>query len=257
VLPDRSEELVSVDVFYTQQGQIEGEKNDHKNTIARFWRHAVASKKGDRWIAKLPLFSSDQPLWVYANVMYSLDQPISGAGYYYRDYTAKQFNLSSLTAMVTPKELNAAGVKATLEPSRLVETFVGDWEKEWFTYRPEEWARSTHKLYDPQWAAQANGTLAVEVRSEKPNSLVVRIDDFAAEASLRGGNGWQQVELTLTDFLNALGESRQDWGGIMELRLGAKETIRSRKKGEEKRRTVGADWVGAKPEFRSLQWIVK
>jgi len=166
VTPDASKPVLSVDIFYTQQGQIDGLRDDRNNTIARFWHHAKAKKKGDTWTADLPLFSTDKPLWVYANVVYPLGKPVTGAGYYYGTYTTDQFNLSSLTAMVMPEELKAAGVQATLKPSLTIESFKGDWEKEWFTYRPAEWARKTHKIYDPQWAAPEGAKLSLEVRCE-------------------------------------------------------------------------------------------
>ncbi|MHC4285373.1 MAG: hypothetical protein ACYSWZ_20725, partial [Planctomycetota bacterium] len=67
--------------------------------------------------------------WVYANVTYSLDEPVSGAGYYYRIYTAKSFNVSSLLQIATPNELMRARTRATLKPSLLIESFEGDWEK--------------------------------------------------------------------------------------------------------------------------------
>ncbi len=78
-----------------------------------------------------------------------------GAGYYYGSYTANSFNVSSLLTMRTADELASAGVRATRKPSNVIEDFEGDWEKEWFTYRPAEWARTTHKLYDDVWKSSA------------------------------------------------------------------------------------------------------
>ena len=65
------------------------------------------------WTARLPLYEPaarhSQPLWVYANVVYPLDAPVTGAGYYYATYTATKFNLSSLAHVVAADELEAAG----------------------------------------------------------------------------------------------------------------------------------------------------
>ena len=94
VQPDRVESVLAVDIYYTQQGQVDGDPDDRENTIARFWRHASANNTEDGWIASLPLFRTDKPLWVYANVVYPLTRPIRGAGYYYRAYKADQFNVS-------------------------------------------------------------------------------------------------------------------------------------------------------------------
>lgn len=257
VTPDASKPIVSVDIYYTQQGQNEGERNNHENTMNRFWRHATAKKRGNTWAAYLPLISTDKPLWVYANVVYALDRPVTGAGYYYSPYTAQTFNLSSTMQVATPGRLKAAAVRATLKPSLVIETFEGDWEKQWFTYRPEDWARRTHKLYDEQWQAPPSAKLAFEVRSAQPNKLVVGIDQYAAEVQLGGGSKWQRIVLAQGDFRNTAGAATLEWTGIKELRLGARETLRSNENGVQETRVLGDEWQGAKPEFRNLRWITE
>ena len=252
VTPDKSKPIVSVDIFYTQQGQNEGEKDNSDNTKNRFWRHAVATKNGDTWTASLPIFSTDKPIWAYANVLYPLEKPVTGAGYYYGVYTANQFNLSSLMHTATPDQIKDAKVQATLKPSLIIETFQGDWQKEWFSYKPEEWARRTHKVYDAQWKAPAGAKLAFEVRCEQPNKMVVGIDDYAAEIQLDGQSKWQRIVLSETDFQSAAGEANLKWSGIKELRLGANDTLRDK----EKILKFGALWKGPNPEFRNLQWVV-
>ena len=258
VTPDKSRRILSVDVFYTQQGRKEGETGnttDSDNAKNRFWHHAEAVKKGDTWLARLPLFSTDKPLWVYANVLYPLEKPVTGSGYYYAEYTADCFNLSSLMSTATPTQLTEANVKATLKPSLVIETFEGDWEKEWFTYKPQDWARMTHKIYDDQWKAPAKAQLALEVRSENPNKLVIRLDKYAAEIQLAGGPQWQGITLNPADFQNALGEKLSDWNGLKELGLSARQTLREKVAGKDVTLNLGADWQGGQPpQFRNLRW---
>lgn len=255
VKPDDSQPILSVDIYYTRQGQRQGENRDRENTMNRFWHHAAAARAGNTWTAELPLFDTDRPLWVYANVLYKLDQPVTGAGYYYRFYTAENFNLSSLMHMATPDELKAAGVKDTVRPSLMIEAFAEGWEKEWFTYKPEEWGRSTHKVYDDKWKAPPAARLAFEVQAEKPNTMVVGIDKYAAEIELEGRRTWQQVVLSPDDFRNASGRQMTDWEGMMELRLTARDSIRERINGENKTTIYGAPWKGPDPQFRNLRWI--
>ena len=252
VRPDRSRPVQSVQVFYTQQGQIDAQKNDRINTIHQFWHYAPAREQPDgSWTADLPLFSTDLPVWVYANVSYGLEKPVSGAGYYYGAYTADRFNLSSRMAMRSPSQLKEAGAKASLEPSVVIEDFEGDWKPEWFTYRPQEWPLKTHKVYHPMWSAPEGSRLALEVRSEEANQLVIGIDDYAVAVALAGG-GWQEIELSPGDFKNASGGELAAWAGIRELRLGHRETLRDRKR--DKVLQLGGQWRGAPPEFRSLRW---
>lgn len=257
VEPDSSRPILYVDIYYTQQGPEEDEIEDRENRMNRFWHHARARRNGCTWMADLPLFSTDMPLWVYANVVYPLDAPINAAGYYYGVFTAKTFNLSSLVQMVTSDQLEAACVRATLQPSLMIETFADDWEKEWFTYRPEDWARKTHKLYDAQWKAPAHARLALEVRSARPNKLVVGIDQYATEIQLDGGSTWQRIVLSTQDFRNSTGDALANWQGIKELRLGSQETLRPQRGDTNKPLTLGAAWQGTKPEFRNLCWVTE
>jgi len=254
VVPDPSKPILSVDIFYTQQGQMDGEKNNHENTMARFWHHACATQNGQSWSADLPVLDTTRPLWVYANVLYALKAPIIGAGYYYGVYTAKDFNLSSRMHIATPEQMKTAGVQATDKPSRLIESFEKGWQKEWFTYDlTDNWVQKTHKLYDPKWQAPASAKLALDVRAAQPNKLVIGLDSHATEIQLKGGAEWQRVIVTPSDFRNVEGESLSTWNGVKELRLDAKETLRAK---DGKTRALGGVWQGSQPEFRMLQWSV-
>lgn len=243
VTPDASTKIISVDIFYTQQGQRAGEANDLENTQARFWHHAKATRRGNTWSADLPVLDTDRPLWAYANVLYPLKTPVTAAGYYYAPYTARQFNLSSRPMIAEPEQLKAAGVKATDKPSLVIETFEPGWEKEWFTYDlTGNWARCTHKVYDPKWRAPAAAELAIDVRCKLPMTLVVWMDNYSAEVPLKGGGKWQSVTLTPASFHNTAGVAPGGWNGVKELRLTGKEAF---------------DAAKPKPEFRKLRWVKK
>ncbi|MDF1744631.1 MAG: hypothetical protein P1V19_13125, partial [Gimesia sp.] len=185
---------------------------------------------------------------------YQLDSPVTGAGYYYGAYTAETFNLSSLLQMVPSDELKSAKVRATLKPSLMVEDFKGDWEKEWFTYKPSEWARTTHKINDDLWKAPAQAKLAMKVRAAEANQLVVLIDGYAAEVKISGGKQWQEVVLSPQDFQNLEGASLPGWQKIKQLKLSPAERLRPNRGSKKKARIVGKNWRGTNPEFRDLRW---
>jgi len=248
---DDSKPILGVEVYYTREGQVDGKKEDYTNTKNRFWYFAPAKKDGKSWKAELPLCGLEKPLWVYANVIYGLDKPIQGVGYYYRAYSSDRFVLSSLPHMVGSSELQAAGVKSTRHPSLLIEDFEGDWIKQWFAYKADDWAVSTHKIYTEEWKAPVGARLAFEVRADQANKLVLGMDGSAAEVVLQGGPDWQSVELEAANFLNAANEPLKDWSGAKELRLGAKETLSGKTNKE-----VGGNWQGSPPQFRNLRWVV-
>lgn len=256
IRPDPSRPNLDVAVYYTQQGEPRGEKFDLHNTINRFWHYAPAVKDGEVWKAKLAMQSDGRPLWVYANVLYPLDSEVAGAGYYYRPYAARTFNLSSTMAIVEAKELKAAGVRLTASPSLEIESFTGDWQRHWFSYQPQEsWARSTHRIFDHLWRAPQGAVLSLEVRAQEPNRLVIGMDEFAADVSLHGGEAWQRVVLRSADFVDARGQVMSDWNGRKELRLAPVEQLRATEGQEIKIRQVGADWKGPEPAFRNLRWV--
>ncbi len=254
VKPDSSRRVLSVDVFYTQQGREPETPQDREDTMSRFWHHVAPENHEDLWSARLPLTTVDKPLWVYANVLYALDEPVTGAGYYYGVYTADSFNISSLLTIASAEELQAAGLQPTRKPSLLIEDFKDDWEKEWFTYKPAEWARATHKLHDETWRPPAGARLTLDVRSAEPNQLVVLIDDHAAEAYLKGDETWQTIELEPGDFHDFGGEELPDWRNLRLLKLTHAEHLRPPRGDNSQPRLVGRNWRGAPPEFRDLRW---
>jgi hypothetical protein len=255
VKPDASRKILAVEIYYTQQGQVDGEKDNSDNTKARYWHFVKPVKNGDAWTGELPLHSVEKPLWVYANVIYALDEPVSGAGYYYGDYTTDRFNVSSLMSMVSVAELAIAEVKPTVQESLLIESFGEDWEKGWFSYSPNDWPIMTHKVYDPVWKATLGATLSLEILAPQPNKMAIGIDGYFTEVELDGGDAWQKISLTPTDFENETGEKLESWEGIRELQLEDEKTLRD--KNSDGKKTFGGKWKGASPQFRDLKWIVK
>ena len=254
---DQSKPVEFVDVFYTQHGQVDGGKNDMTNTKNRFWHHAVIPVGKGKSAAHIHLPSVDKPLWVYANVRYKLEKPISGAGYYYGSYTANSFNLSSLMKTVSSAELKKGGVVPTLKPTSLIEDFKGDWKKEWFTYKVEKWGIKTHKPYSSLWAPPKNGRLCFEVRAQMANKMTVGMDGYATEVALPGKNEWKSVTLSANDLKDAELKSLANWKEVKELRLDESETLRPPRGSKAKPRRLGGQWKGQNPEFRNLRWVVE
>ncbi len=254
VRPDGSRPILGVEIYYTQQGFDDGDRQKRENRMSRFWHYAPSTKNGEVWTAALPVFSTELPLWVYANVIYPLDEPVTAAGYYFGEFTAERFNVSSLIQLIPAAELQAAGVRATLQPSPLIETFQGDWRKAWYRHDRDDWGLRTHKVYHPMWAAPAGAKLALDVLAAEPNKLVIGLDQHAAEVVLSGQGAWQTVTLGAAEFLNAENEPRGNWDGLKELRILAAEHLRAKDR-SQKPRLVGAGWKGAPPQFRNLRWV--
>ena len=251
---DEAKKIEFIDVFYTQDGQMDGKRDDSANTKSRFWHHAPVAKHKGKWAARLPLFSTDKPLWVYANVRYELDQSISGAGYYYGSYTAHSFNVSSIMKVASVEQLQTAETLVSLKPTNLIEDFQGKWQKEWFSYKTEKWGIKTHKVYDEQWIAPSGAKVSFEVRAEEANVLTVGIDDHASEVQLHGKENWQAIELSPNDFKDAESKPMTNWKGIKQFRLDDSERLRPPRGSQAKAKLIGAPWKGKPPKFRNLRW---
>ena len=249
------DKMEEVDIFYTQQGQVDGKKDNSTNTKNRFWHHAKASKIKGHWVAQLPIFSSVSPLWVYGNVTYKLPSPVSGAGYYYGEYTSDRFVLSSLMKTVSPSQMKASQMLTSMKPQQMIEDFKDDWKKEWFTYKPKNWGLSTHKIYHPVWKAPLNAKLSFEVFAEEANRVVVSIDSYATEVVIERGGRFTKFELQSSAFTNAEGHALQGWNGIKELRLSEAEILRPGRGSDAEMTKLGGSWKGKAPEFRNLRWV--
>jgi hypothetical protein len=264
---DSSMPVDSVDVYYSQHGKEDETPSDRELTTNRFWHHVSPTENDGRWLAELPISSIDAPLLAYANVTYRLPQPVSGAGYYYRTYTADTFNLSSLVSLAWADQVARSDAKATLQSTRTIETFDGEWRKEWFSYRPDRWAITTHKLNDAKYAAptrlqdQTGKTvlpkLTINIRSQQPNQLVLLVenkDSYAAVLDLPGGSDSHTHVVSLSDFKNHAGEELKRWSGGRRLKLSPAEHLKAPRGQSVEPRRVGGNWNGPPPQFDNLQW---
>ena len=128
IRPDQNRKVRSVEVYFTQQGILQkpgAVKDDSRNTKHRFWKFIEPQKDSTSgvWLADLPIFSVERPVWAYANVLYDLDNPIVGAGYYYGTYETKTFNLSSLLQVISPDKLSNSGTSLPKARDFMIEGF--------------------------------------------------------------------------------------------------------------------------------------
>jgi hypothetical protein len=258
---DLNREVKGVEVFFTQQGIIEkrgGPKDNSSNTKHRFWQFVQPSKSGadNTWTANLPIFDTQRPLWVFANVVYALDETVSGAGYYYGTYQTDSFVLSSLLHTISANELSKSGTVASEYNGLEIDNFTGEWKRDWFRYNFNKWGFRTNKLHEPTWSARSrNARLSIEVKSEITNKMVLWIDGYGVELSLLGNNLWQRFSFSSTDFKNSEGGTLTGWSDIRELRLDDVETLEVPKGSKAKKVKIGSPWQGNPPEFRHLSWI--
>ena len=251
VKPDRSLPIERVHVMYSVDPDPQ----------ARFWRSAEVQEENGSWVARLPILSTSQPLFAFANVHYRLEkpEPVPFA------QPTSTFAISSLLHTATPHQLQTSGVKATDEPSSIIEDFSHGW-RDWYLLsaeNPHHWQYWTRKLSDPKWQGAKDSALALDVQVEKDNKLVVVItknffrpyrgqsEDFVAVLPFKGGNTRQTVRLKPSDFQSAKdGSPMTTWQNIDLLGFRA---YYEERRGETQ--FGSTRWVGKRPEFREIRWI--
>ncbi|GIW79738.1 MAG: hypothetical protein KatS3mg105_1545 [Gemmatales bacterium] len=248
--PDFSMPIKAVHIMYSVDADPQ----------ARFWRTAEAINGGKQWTAKLPILSTDQPLFAFANVHYVLPKPRSVP---FAPPTST-FAISSLLHTVSPQVLKKAKVKATDKPSLQIHEFRNGW-RDWYRLLPDNphyWQYWTRKITDPKWRGPAGSKLELAVQSQKPNQLVVVITenffrpyrgrnrDFVAVVGLQGGKA-DTIRLSPADFKSVDGGAPlQSWEHADLLGLMAYYRERAGKS------TFGsARWQGPRPVFFKIRWV--
>ena len=240
VFPDTSKLVNAVEIYYSQ-----GER-----PTDRFWHYARPEKQGDSWAADLKILSADKPLFVYANVSYPLDEPISGASYYYESYTTKMFVVSSHLHSFAPEKLKEAGVKAVDKPSLVIEEFGPDWKKEWYTFNYEDKPPyRSRKFSDAKWQAPKYAALAFDARNSAPVNLKFEADNYETVIPLKGDGQWETVILHSSQFIDKkTGAGFLYWKPFVEIAIGP-----------EKEADKGLPEIKASdipmPEMRNLRWV--
>ena len=261
VRPDPNRKVRSVEIYFTQQGILQepgGTKDDSRNTKHRFWKFIEPQKDStsEGWLADLPIFSVERPVWAYANVLYDLEDTIVGAGYYYGTYETKTFNLSSLLQVISPDKLSNSGTSLPKARDFMIEEFNASWRKDWFAYNSNKWGVRTNKLYEPRYSAPGpTSRLSLEVSTEMTNKMVLWLDGYGVEFKVLGSGTWQRFSFPLSALKNGEGKSLPSWSGVRELRLDDVEKLELPRGSKGSAVKIGSPWVGEPPEFRNLRWI--
>ena len=229
--PDMPGDVRSVQIYYSI--------NPH--ALTRFWRSAKTSRNGDTWQAELPVMSTSMPLFVIANVHYAMPEgsialPVKGK-------SPTEYLVTSWERMFDPADLQAAGVKATDSPERLLIADANSWGEGYELGRqnPKLRQASTRKLTDPKWRGPLGATLAFDVRDPEGGNLLLNFElnqwnaypdlkpgTYSATVPLKASPEWQTVSISLADIkplrTKAPGGVQampplESWQGITELAI--------------------------------------
>ena len=256
--PDRPGEATRVCIYYSVDPHV----------LTRFWRDAQAKREGDAWVARCPILSPDQPLYVMASVYYPLRQTFKG--YQWISFShIKEYAISSTMITQLPADLKKAGVKATDAFETTLDDFSRGWQDwsrlEWGN--PHVWDAATRKIKDPKWRGPDGAQLAIDIKAPKDATLVIRVrqndwgaypnkpgGQYAAAQSAKASADWQTLTFSLQDFLPVNDQAKaplETWRYATELSLcGSAEVL----KDGGKVKLGGLAWPEPR-EVRNLRWV--
>lgn len=237
--------------------------------IDRFWRSADATRTGGTFTAKLPLETIGKPLFVFANVYYTLPKPELLPTRQFRDRPIAEVCLSTNFHKVTPDELRAAGVRATGTASLVLEDFSHGW-RDWRQNNDRSPVRWTRKISDPKWRGPDGAKLAVTLKLEQANQLGFEVIEnehrnyrgprrtYACIKEFAGGVQTQTVLLDVSDFTDSEdGTPLKSWAQLDQLGIGMHRPAAPKKKSNNtsaSEQPKPRPWRGPEPEFIRLDW---
>jgi pimeloyl-ACP methyl ester carboxylesterase len=259
VTPDATQPVKRVDIYYAID----------PHELTRFWRDARAAQDGSRWKAACPVMSLEQPVFVYANVIYDTPSSCRQLACAPGQENSDTFAISSRVLSTSPAQLQAAGVKATDKPDRLIDDGARGWH-DWYLLNwghPPLWSAFTRKLKDPKWRGPDGAKLVFEIKTGADNALVVKficnewgcfapgkpVVDYTAVKELKASPDWQAVSVSLTELKATdpkITEPLANWRTVAEFCISPNgEVVRDGRKVK----VDGKPWQGPR-DIRNLRW---
>ena len=259
VTPDDSHPIRRVDIYYSLD----------PHALTRFWRDAKAVKAGRQWKAQCPVMNLDLPIFAYANVVYETPAQYRTGPQQAGQENSDTFAISSRVLSAGPAQLQAAKVKATDKPDRLIDDGTRGWH-DWYRLNwghPPLWTATTRKLKDPKWRGPDGATLHFEIKCQTDNQLVLTFNcnawgamipgkpavDYTAVKALKGSPDWQTVSVSLNELVATdpkVTAPLANWQSVTEFSLSPSgTTVRA----GQKVKADGHPWRGPR-EIRNLHW---
>ena len=259
VTPDASQLVQRVDIYYSLD----------PHALTRFWRDAMTVKTGKQWNAVCPVMSLEQPIFAYANVIYETPAPYRTGPQRAGQGNSDTFAISSRVLSAGPAQLQAAKVKATDEPDRMIDNGARGWH-DWYLLNwghPPLWTATTRKLKDAKWRGPDGATLLFEIICQTDNRLVLTFNcnawgammpgkpavDYTALKELKGSADWQTVSVSLSELSAAdpkVTAALANWQTVTEFSLSPSgEIVRD----GQRVKVGGRAWQGPR-KIRNLRW---
>jgi hypothetical protein len=228
---------------------------------ARFWRSADVERDGDVFTAKLPLHTLDLPLFAFANVHFTLPEPVSLQAIPGHKDPVRELCLSSLLHRAEPRKLSESAVIATAKPGVLIDDFA-DGMRDWYVLNAGNLThqqRWTRKVTDPLYRGREGAKLKLMLTMPETNRIAIVLlqnewrsyrgprKTFVCQREIKGDKAAQTLILEAKDFTSA-DEALTSWEQIDQLGICAYYQTQGEVKEEI------PHWKGPAMNLSRLEW---
>lgn len=179
------------------------------NNIERYWRDVQSVRKGNTWIAKLPVMNVDDYVFSYANMRYDNDSVVSS------DFEAViPATLGSAVATDTKSDELPGGADrwSDAAPAEGIGGISG--------FRPIDNHRGTNssQFADPKWKAPRGADLTFKFYCTQPQTLILTADGrFATDIKITASDEWQTMTVKVGQLKNQSGQTLGDWSEVKNI----------------------------------------
>lgn len=186
------------------------------NNIERNWRDVKSVRKGNTWIAKLPVVDINDYVFSYANIRYTNDCVVSS------DFEA-----------AIPAKLGRA--VATEKKSNLLPEGVGQWNRvapaegpggiKGFRPINNRFGTDSNQFTDPKYSAPRGAVLNFMFYCTQPQKIALAANRwFVTDLDVTASDKWQSKTLTI-DQLKTRNDGRrlEDWSEVKHLLIEPQE----------------------------------
>jgi hypothetical protein len=179
------------------------------NNIERYWRDVKAERKGDTWIAKLPVMNVDDYVFSYANIRYDNDCVVSS------DFEAViPAKLGNAVATDTKSDVLPGGADrwSHAAPAEGVGGISG--------FRPIDNRRGTSsgQFSDPKWRAPRGADLTFKFYCTQPQKLALKVNGgFMTDIDITASDAWQRMTIKARQLKQSNGAMLGDWADVKNI----------------------------------------
>ena len=176
------------------------------NNIERYWRDVESERRGNRWVAKLPVMNVDDYVFSYANIRYDNDCVVSS------DFEAViPSKLGNAIATDTRSDVLPGGADRWKHaaPAEGVGGISG--------FRPinNRFGTNSDQFSDPKWKAPRGADLTFKFYCTQPQSLIMTANGrYTTDIEITASDEWQNMTVKADQLKHPAGFAMGDWSEV-------------------------------------------